>query len=157
MKVVCIDGRNIAHTSSGGKIQWSNLLLATEALVKSGYTEQHLFIPFWSRGQIPADLYLKLERSVIFHLCGTEEKDRDDKDMIAWSIMLDAHVLTNDNLKKHVGNGLIHQSRLDEKQIYFKIDNDELILIPKLSETSDSKSGLNLGKNHTDLISEGSI
>ena len=94
---------------------------------------------------------------MIFHLCGTEEKDRDDKDMIAWSIMLDAHVLTNDNLKKHVGNGLIQQSRLDEKQIYFKIDNDVLSLIPKLSQTNDSKSGLNLGKNRTDLISEGSV
>ena len=157
MKVVCIDGRNIAHTSSGGKIQWSNLLLATETLVQSGYTEQHLFIPFWSRGQIPADLFLKLERSVIFHLCGTEERDRDDKDMIAWSIMLDAHLLTNDNLKKHVENGLIQQSRLDEKQIYFKIDNDVFSLRPKVSQSNDSKSGFYLGKNDTDLISEDSF
>jgi len=156
VKVVCIDGRNVAHTNSGGKIQWSNLLIATEALIEAGYIAIHLFIPFWSRGQIPADLYIKLERSVIFHLSGTEEKDRDDKDMIAWSIMLNADILTNDKLKNHVENGLVQQSRLDEKQICFQIDNEKLDLIPKSSQINDFKSGLNLSKNHTDLIPESS-
>ena len=76
--------------------------------------------------------------------------------MIAWSIMLNADILTNDKLKNHVENGLVQQSRLDEKQICFQIDNEKLDLIPKSSQINDFKSGLNLSKNHTDLIPESS-
>ena len=61
VKIVCIDGRNIAHSTSGGKLDWSNLIIVVEALVLSKFGEIHLFIPFWARGQIPADLFMILE------------------------------------------------------------------------------------------------
>ena len=138
VKIVCIDGRNIAHSTSGGKLDWSNLILVVEALVLSKFGEIHLFIPFWARGQIPADLFMILEENVSFHFSGNEEKDRDDKDMIAWAMMLKSYILTNDKMRDHVQNGLIRESDFQEIQIKFKIKKDEVkLIIPLRKEISE--------------------
>jgi len=108
------------------------------------FREIHLFIPFWARGKIPADLFMSLEEKVSFHFSGNEEKDRDDKDMIAWAMMLKSYILTNDKMRDHIQNGLIEESEFQEIQIKFKVKKDEVKLMTPFEKSDIKRNPLHM-------------
>lgn len=115
-EAVHLDGLNVVYSIRWGRgmteapPEWNRLKSAVEYF--QGYdVEIHIHAPAWARKRIQRLYEVELNGSVVFHWIDIPEsdKERDDKDLLAWALLTNGYIVSNDTMQSHIENGSIKQ------------------------------------------------
>lgn len=113
---VHLDGLNVVYSIRWGKgmteapPEWDRLKSAVEYF--QGYdVEIHIHAPAWARKRIKRLYEAELNGLVVFHWIDIpdSDKERDDKDLLAWALLTNGYIVSNDMMQSHIENGSIEQ------------------------------------------------
>ena len=123
-EAVHLDGMNVAYSIRWGRgmtkapPEWDRLKYAIEYF--QGYdVEIHIHVPAWARKQIQRLFEVLVDDSVNFHYIyiPRSDKERDDKDLLAWALLTNGYIVSNDTMQSHIENGSINQDWFSIRRI----------------------------------------
>ena len=123
-EAVHLDGMNVAYSIRWGRgmtkapPEWDRLKSAIEYF--QGYdVEIHIHVPAWARKRIQSMFEILPDDSINFHYIyiPQSDKERDDKDLLAWALLTNGYIVSNDTMQSHIENGSIKQEWFSTRRI----------------------------------------
>ena len=123
-EAVHLDGLNVAYSIRWGKgmtkvpPEWDRLKSAIEYF-QAFDVEIHIHVPAWARTRIQRLCEDQLENSVNFHYIYIPrfDSERDDKDLLAWALLTNGYIVSNDTMQSHIENGSIKKEWFSTRRI----------------------------------------
>ena len=120
-----LDGLNICYDEDGEFNP--NRLITVSNYFHSRFSiaEIHVWLPLFIKKKI-GDIAKKMDENCTMHwmFIPPEEGDRDDKDMLAWTMMKGGRFVSNDQMRNHIENGLVDPDWVNVRRIPFTFDQD---------------------------------
>lgn len=123
-EAVHLDGMNVAYSIRWGRgmtkapPEWDRLKSAIEYFQEYD-VEIHIHVPAWARKRIQRMYEVLLDDSVNFHYIYIPQfdKERDDKDLLAWALLTNGYIVSNDTMQSHIENGSINCDWFSNRRI----------------------------------------
>ena len=123
-EAVHLDGMNVAYSVRWGRgmtkaqPEWNRLKSAIEYF-QAYDVEIHIHVPAWARERIQRLCEVQLNDSVNFHYIYIPrfDSERDDKDLLAWSLFTNGYIVSNDTMQNHIESGSIKQEWFSTRRI----------------------------------------
>ena len=122
-EAVHLDGLNVAYSIRWGKgmtkapPEWDRLKSAVEYF--GGMMWRSTSTCLHGKTRIQRLCEDQLEKSVNFHYIyiPQSDKERDDKDLLAWALLTNGYIVSNDTMRGHIENGSIKQEWFSTRRI----------------------------------------
>jgi hypothetical protein len=113
-EAVHLDGANIAFSIRWGKgksrapAEWERLKSVVDYF-REHDVEVHIHCPAWAKCQFDDLVEEGLDDYVVLHWVDIPDYDteRDDKDLLAWALLTNGYIVSNDMMQNHIENGSI--------------------------------------------------
>ena len=123
-EAVHLDGSNLAYSIRLGRNkswappEWNRLKVAVEYFQEYD-VEIHIHGPTWARGKFHGLIENEFDDSVVLHWVDITEFDRelDDKDLLAWALLTDGYIVSNDTMQNHIERGSIKEDWFEIRRI----------------------------------------
>lgn len=123
-EAVHLDAMNVAYSIRWGRSmnkappEWDRLKSAIEYL-RAYDVEIHIHVPAWARKSIESLFEALNDDSVSLHYIyiPRSDKERDDKDLLAWALFTNGYIVSNDTMQSHIENGSINQDWFSIRRI----------------------------------------
>jgi len=123
-EAVHLDGMNVAYSIRWGRgmtkapPEWDRLKSAIKYF-QAFDIEIHIHVPAWARTRIQRLCEDQLENSVNFHYIYIPrfDSERDDKDLLAWALLTNGYIVSNDTMRSHIENESITKEWFSTRRI----------------------------------------
>jgi len=123
-EAVHLDGMNVTYSIRWGRgmtkaqPEWNRLKSAIEYFQEYD-VEIHIHVPAWARTKIQCLFEVPFDDSVHFHYIyiPRSDKERDDKDLLAWALLTNGYIVSNDTMQNHIEQGSIKQEWFSIRRI----------------------------------------